>query len=506
MMHHQPNLLTDTQNQEYQAAAAWLAAQASAGELSSDARKLAQGDVFVAYAFDAQHDGRAYVEQAHEQGAAAVLWQNDGIEMPVCHVANYAVPELNILAGHIASTHYGQPSANMNMVAVTGTNGKTSCAQWLAQLLDASEQKCALIGTLGAGFVDAMVETGFTTPQAVEVHRLLRDLKNQNARAVVMEVSSHALVQGRVNGVNFDVALFTNLSRDHLDYHGDMAAYEAAKTQLFMWHGLKTAVINLDDEVGLRLAAVAKQNGVRVIGYGTSKSAVAVDAYLQATEVAVVGAQTVIQLHVDGRVLTVASGLVGQFNVMNLLGVLGVMHALGHDLSVLVPLCQNILAAPGRMQRFGAAHQPLVVVDFAHTPDALEKTLHALAPIAASRAGRLICVFGCGGDRDAGKRPQMGHLASTLSDVVYVTSDNPRSESPESIVAQIVEGATGSAQVVVEVNRKAATEQAILMANKNDVILIAGKGHEAHQEIKGIKHPYSDLTEVNNALTRWTTT
>lgn len=503
------NYLSDEQNRICLDAVEWLMAHIDAtAELSSDARKLTQGDAFIAYAFDVEHDGRAYIEQAHERGAASVMWQKDGVKFPVADLDNYAVPELNHLAGHIASLYYGHPSARMHMVAVTGTNGKTSCAQWLAQLFDLSAQKCALIGTLGAGFVGSMVETGFTTPQAVEVHRLLRDLYRQNASAVVMEVSSHALDQGRVNGVCFDVALFTNLSQDHLDYHKDMFAYEAAKAKLFMWQGLKVAVINLDDAVGQRMAVLAKQHHIRVIGYGLSRPTMAmeVDAYLQAVDVNVVGAQTKFQLSVDGYSLSVVSGLVGEFNVMNLLGVLGVFYAMGHNLSIVTEMCRDLTAAPGRMQRFGAESQPLVVVDFAHTPDALEKTLSALRSVAALRGGRLICVFGCGGDRDIGKRPQMGRLAAMLSDSVWVTSDNPRSEKPEEIVAQIVLGVEDVARINIEVDRRLATKSAILMANKNDVVLVAGKGHEAYQEIDGIKHPYSDLTEVNNALAIWTAT
>lgn len=490
------NQLTSSQMQTALAAAQWF----PAAQLSSDARKIKAGDVFVAYAFDAQHDGRAYINQACDNGAAAVLWQNDGEVLP-CAVANLGVAELNILAGHIAHAHYGEPSSAMNMVAITGTNGKTSCAQWLAQLLDASQQKCALVGTLGVGFVGAMVETGFTTPQAIEVHRLLADLRQQGAQATVMEVSSHALEQGRVNGVAFDVALFTNLSRDHLDYHGDMASYESAKAQLFTWQGLQTAVINLDDAVGQRMAQVAAEHGIDVIGYGLS-----VDADLRATNIRSVGAQTVFDVHYAGKVFEVQSALVGEFNVMNLLGVLGVMRSLGFDLVSIIPLCANIAAAPGRMQRFGGAAQPLAVVDFAHTPDALDKTLRALAPIALQRGGRLICVFGCGGDRDAGKRPQMGALAAELCDQVWITSDNPRTESPSEIVQQIAAGAVGRAQVLVEVDRRAAIAQAMAQATEHDVVLIAGKGHEAYQDIQGVKHPYSDLNEVERALTVWTRT
>lgn len=498
------NHLTVEQEATVQQASSWLQEHAIS-HLRSDARQVGVGDAFVAYAFDEKHDGRAYVAQAGQAHASAIVWQNDGVSID-CAVSNLGVAQLNLLAGHIAHVFYAQPSDEMRMVAITGTNGKTSCAQWLAQLLSVSQQKCALMGTLGVGFVDAMVETGFTTPQAVEVHRLLREVREQGAQAAAMEVSSHALQQGRVNGVAFDVALFTNLSRDHLDYHGDMASYEAAKTRLFTWHGLKAAVINLDDEAGQRMAQVAMNHGIQVIGYGFASPPqdFQLAAYLQASNMRAVAAHTEFELCVDGANYVIKSSLVGAFNVMNLLGVLGVMRAWGFEMQALIPLCADIKAAPGRMQRFGGLNQPLAVVDFAHTPDALEKTLHALAPIAVERGGRLMCVFGCGGDRDPGKRPQMGAVAARLSDCVYITSDNPRSEEPAEIVAQIVEGSQGGAQVLIEVDRRAAIASAIAHASAQDVVLIAGKGHEAYQEIKGVKYPYSDLTEVEVALTEWT--
>lgn len=505
------NQLTAAQADAAQDAQAWLFDWArtlgdAAGDLSSDARRIQSGDAFVAYAFDAQHDGRSYIEQAHGNGAAAVLWQNDGAQLPVCHVANYAVPELNILAGHIAHAYYGEPSNDLRMVAVTGTNGKTSCAQWLAQLLGALDEPCGLIGTLGVGFVGNMTETGFTTPQAIEVHRMLRGLAQDGAKAVTMEVSSHALAQGRVNGVAFDVALFTNLSRDHLDYHGDMAEYEAAKAALFTWHGLKTAVINMDDAAGVRMAHVAQANGIAVIGYGFNDAPHGLDSYLQAKSVRVDGAFTAFELNGGAQTFVIKSTLVGDFNVMNLLGVLGVGVGLGYPLSAMIDVCASIEPAPGRMQRVGSATQPLCVIDFAHTPDALAHTLNALAPIARERGGKLICVFGCGGDRDAGKRPLMGSVAANLCDAVWITSDNPRSEPALSIVEQIASGATGRATVRQVVLRQEAIAQAIHNATQQDVILIAGKGHEAYQEIMGVKHPYSDLNQVTHVLEQWKNT
>lgn len=502
------NQLTPEQKQDCEQAVTWLQACQVTG-LSSDSRHVGAQDAFVAYAFDARNDGRRYIAQAIEHGAKAIVWQEYG-HVPsaitiAAATANLGVPELNVCAGHIAHAFYGQPSAAMNMIALTGTNGKTSCAQWLAQLLTALQQRCAMMGTLGVGFVDAMQETGFTTPQAIEVHRLLAEVKAQGAQAVAMEVSSHALEQGRVNGVAFDVALFTNLSRDHLDYHGSMAAYEAAKTRLFTWQGLRAAVINTDDEAGVRMAEVARANGIRVMGYGLQAAPAAVDAYLQATDIDQSGAHTVFTLNDGLQSHRVISSVVGEFNVMNMLGVFGVLLALGHRLQDILPLCAEIKAAPGRMQRFGGDVAPLAVVDFAHTPDALEKTLLALRPIAAARGGQLMCVFGCGGDRDAGKRPQMGEIAARLADVVVVTSDNPRTEEPNGIVAQIAEGAAqgGAAHVHIEVDRRVAIDAAVAQADVADVVLIAGKGHEAYQDIMGVKHPYSDLEQVNQAIQKW---
>ncbi|TDR30832.1 UDP-N-acetylmuramoyl-L-alanyl-D-glutamate--2,6-diaminopimelate ligase [Hydromonas duriensis] len=507
-MNSRANTLTLEQQQACADAQAWLARVLPKGaHLSSDSRKVGAGDAFVAYAFDAKNDGRPHIEKAIDNGASAVLWQADEPEFEWVRqdsTAQFGVKDLNVCSGHIAHAYYGEPSSRMSMVALTGTNGKTSSAQWIAQLLTAVHQPCAMMGTLGVGFVDDMQETGFTTPQAIEVHRWLAHVQTKGAQAVAMEVSSHALEQGRVNGVAFDVALFTNLTRDHLDYHGSMLAYEAAKTKLFTWQGLKSAVINTDDEAGRRMAQIAQSHGIYVIGYGLSSAPVFVDAYLQALDVDQSGADTRFTLRHGDKQYDIRSGIVGEFNVMNLLGVLGVLLALGHDLSIVAPLCADIKAAPGRMQRFGGEQTPLAVVDFAHTPDALEKTLTALRPIAQARGGALVCVFGCGGDRDPGKRPQMGEIAARIADRVVVTSDNPRTEEPSAIVAAVAAGTqSGQAQVAVEIERRMAIDRAIQDARSQDVILVAGKGHEAYQDIMGVKHPYSDLEQVQQAIQKW---
>lgn len=504
-----PNTLSIAHSTQVTQALAWLLDKTTNRpnvDLSSDSRALKVGDVFVAYPFDPlhedeRHDGRSYLNVAMQNGAGALLWHLDKKTLPAFTIPAQVVPELDQLAGHIASAYYHQPSARMRMVALTGTNGKTSCAQWLAQILDQRGLRCGIMGTLGVGFTDQMSETGFTTPQAIEVHRYLAQMQAQGAQAMAMEVSSHALTQGRVNGVAFEIALFTNLSRDHLDYHGDMAAYESAKAQLFAWNTLKTAVINTDDEVGLRFAAIAHAHGIRVIGYGLHECPATVAHYLQASALDQSGAMTQFTLHTDGQKHTVRSHLVGEFNVMNLLGVLGVCSALGLNLAECIADCVEIAPALGRMQRFGGHDgQPLVVVDFAHTPDALEKTLLALRPIAQQRGGKLVCVFGCGGDRDAGKRPQMGAIAQKIADAVVVTSDNPRSENPDAIIADITAGMTANETLTVSADRATAIEQTLARSNQTDVILVAGKGHEPYQDIMGVKHPYSDLEQVQTAL------
>lgn len=504
-----PNSLSSIQAENRDLTVRWLGAFKRAGaQLTSDSRAIEAGDVFVAYPFDAKNDGRAFAEKAMARRAGAVLWHDDGMAVEV-DGAHLAIADLNVLAGHIAHEYYDRPSSSMTMIALTGTNGKTSCAQWVAQLLSAADQKCAIMGTLGVGFDGAMIETGFTTPQAIEVHKLLAGVKSQGAQAVAMEVSSHALEQGRVNGVAFDVALFTNLSRDHLDYHGDMAAYEIAKAQLFARSGLKSAVINMDDEAGVRMAQIAVANGVRVFGYGLKAAPSNVSEYLQAVEINQSGAQTVFELRFKGQAYRVESSVVGEFNVMNLLAVLGAMVATGHALSDVVLLCKNIVAAAGRMQRFGGSidgvNMPLVVVDFAHTPDALEKTLLALRPIVAARGGKLTCLFGCGGDRDTGKRPQMGEIAARLADTVVVTSDNSRTESPQLIIENILIGTrNATVTVLAEIDRRVAVDQTIANAQANDVILVAGKGHEPYLDVMRVKQPYSDIEQVQKALQHWT--
>jgi UDP-N-acetylmuramoyl-L-alanyl-D-glutamate--2,6-diaminopimelate ligase len=398
----------------------------------------------------------------------------------------------------------------MFTIAVTGTNGKTSCSQWLGRALSRQGTPTAVIGTLGAGLFsngehDGFNSTGYTTPDAVLLQRTVARLRAAGARALAMEASSIGLHQGRLNGMHFDLALFTNFTRDHLDYHGDMAAYEEAKTVLFNWPGLRHAVINLDDQMGLRLVRhlQTRGDGVSIIGYTLKGRAMPGVPALRAAEIRSSHAGTSFELDSDFGSAQVKTRLVGEFNVSNVLGIAGALLAKGLAWRNVIDLIESLEAVPGRMQQLGGQDAPLVVIDYAHTPDALEKTLASLRPVAKQRNGRLWCVFGCGGDRDPGKRPQMG-AAAAASDHVIVTSDNPRNENAAEIIEQIIKGfkiqnAMQSPPQIIE-DRAAAILWAIKHAAKSDVLLLAGKGHENYQEIKGRKLPFLDADHAALAL------
>jgi UDP-N-acetylmuramoyl-L-alanyl-D-glutamate--2,6-diaminopimelate ligase len=490
----------------------WLRARVSqSAHLHADTRTLVAGDVFFAYAVEGA-DNRAHVARAFERGAAAVLYQPEGWDTCFDDTRALGVPALNEVAGEIASRWYGAPSESMLTVGVTGTNGKTSCSQWLASAMTALGQPCAVIGTLGSGMPGRLEHTGFTTPDAPQLQRSLARLAKDGARAVAMEVSSHALHQGRVNGAAFDIAVFTNLTQDHLDYHRTLEAYEAVKARLFTWPTLRAAVINGDDAAGRRLIGSTKGR-VRTIAYGiegirgasggAGTDPVGADALLLATDVRATATGTAFHLSSDWGEADIEVGTLGAFNVSNLLAVLGVLLAADVPFADALGQLTRLEPVNGRMQRLGgrlASDEPLVVVDYAHTPDALEKTLEALRPIAHARAGKLVCMFGCGGDRDATKRPLMGGIAERLADLVVVTSDNPRSETPRSIIDQILAGMddTGCSRVLED--RANAILQTVRGAAREDVVLLAGKGHEATQEIMGKKRVFSDQDHARLAL------
>jgi UDP-N-acetylmuramoyl-L-alanyl-D-glutamate--2,6-diaminopimelate ligase len=474
--------------------------------LASDSRAVQPGDTFVAYP-GAQADGRHYIEQAVARGANAVIWDaHDFNWNPAWNVPHLAVKDLRHQAGLIADQVYGQPSRKLLMVGVTGTNGKTSISHWLARTFSAMGRKSAVLGTLGNGFPDALQATVNTTPDALLVHKLLAEFEQQGAKAAVMEVSSHALTQGRVNGVKYDVALLTNLTRDHLDYHGDMQSYAAAKRRLFDWEHLKYAVLNLDDEFGAELAENLGDSGVEVIGYGLNDESLKLAERLGIRMVygnlSQMDAQGLtLQLHTSWGAAMLQSKLIGRFNASNLMGALAVLLVSETGIDDAVRELGMQKAVAGRMQTLGGKDMPAVVVDYAHTPDALEKVLLTLREVTEPSGGKVICVFGCGGDRDRGKRPMMGTVVSKFADVRIITSDNPRSEEPHAIIEAISQGMQGEYQVIED--RAKAITQAISKAQPADTVLLAGKGHEDYQEIKGVRYPFSDSEIAHRALSMW---
>ncbi len=492
----------------------------SVTRLVTDSRVVRPGDTFVAYPGE-KTDGRQFIDQAIAQGANAVIYEKllSGHPYEEQHfvwnttwnIPNLAVADLRHKAGDLADIVYGAPSEQLWMVGVTGTNGKTSTCHWIAQALNEAGKKCALIGTLGNGFAGALQASANTTPDAVSLHGLLTEYLREGAAAVAMEVSSHALTQGRVNGVRFDVALLTNLSRDHLDYHGNMESYAAAKRHLFDWQALKFAVINLDDAFGAELAMQLREREVEVIGYGLSDVSLRLAerhgmrmVYGKLLEMSALGMR--LDIHSSWGASELCSTMVGRFNAANLLGALAVL--LVSEVSLTDALCalSKTVSVAGRMQKIGNAGQPMVIVDYAHTPDALEKVLLALREVCEmpgdTTSVKLICVFGCGGDRDRGKRAMMGRVAEKFSDSCIVTSDNPRSEDPLQIIGEVVGGMALNNHKIIQ-ERAAAIDYAISQARSGDTVLIAGKGHEDYQEIQGVKHGFSDMTVAVRALENW---
>ena len=476
--------------------------------LCADSRRLHPGDTFVAYPGHGGHvDGRQYIPAALANGAGAVLWEREGFAwQPQWQLPNVGINGLKPLVGAIASQVYGVPSEPLFMAGVTGTNGKTSVSQWIAQALTACGRPCGVVGTLGAHFgaIDTPMQNTApnTTPDAIELQQLLRKMVDAGAVGCAMEVSSIGLDQARVGGVAFDCAVFTNFTRDHLDYHGSMAAYEAAKTRLFLAEGLPAAVVNLDDPMGIRLMARTADRIDRIAYCIDGKSPVVElvedEGRLTASALKFDASGVRFVVASDWGRAEVAAPVWGEFNVSNLLAVLGVLMLAGVPLQQAVDALAGIKPVPGRMNALGGSDEPLVVIDYAHTPDALEKALMSLRPLAESRGGALRVVFGCGGDRDAGKRPLMGAVAEKYADTVMLTSDNPRSEAPEAILRQIAQGMAGPHLVVAD--RAAAIARAVGAAAPVDVILIAGKGHESWQEVAGRKLPFSDHDVARTAL------
>ncbi len=465
--------------------------------MTLDSRQVRKGDAFVALRGTQQH-GMAFAAQAGEHGAAIVLAELRGPddEKPAEFVPAVPVIWIKDLRNHLgllAARFHGDPSRRMTVIGVTGTNGKTSVVQMLAQALNHLGERSASIGTLGAGLHGALVAGERTTPDVISLQALLAAFAARDVTHVAMEVSSHALDQGRVDAVAFDLALFTNLTRDHLDYHGSMKAYGAAKERLFACEALKAAVVNVDDAFGHGLAARLPARLTRLrVSLGGSQAEV------RAAEVRAHAAGLSFRLYTPWGEADVDSGLLGRFNVSNLLLVAAALGALGTPFEAIVQTLAAVQPVPGRMSRLGGqAGQPLVVVDYAHTPDALEQ---ALMSVRAHCNGRVICVFGCGGERDSGKRPQMGAIAERMADCVVVTDDNPRGEDGDAIVAQILRGMRHAGKARVQRDRAAAITWACHQAGADDVVLIAGKGHEATQEIAGAKRPFDDLAVARAQL------
>ncbi|RQO83162.1 UDP-N-acetylmuramoyl-L-alanyl-D-glutamate--2,6-diaminopimelate ligase [Acidovorax sp. FJL06] len=479
----------------------WLRTRVT-GTLHTDSRQITPGDGFIAWP-GAATDGRAHVADALVRGATACLVEQSGVEafgFSGEHLA--ALPGLKAATGPIAAQWFGQPTTRLDVLAVTGTNGKTSTAWWLAGALNelsnqerAGQDQCALVGTLGTGVPPALVSTGMTTPDPVRLQRAFGAFVAQGLGACAIEASSIGLAEARLDGTQIRVALFTNFTQDHLDYHGSMADYWLAKRALFDWPGLQAAVINVDDPVGAQLHAELAGGGLDLWSVSARGAA-----RLAAQDIAL-GDQGLRFTVVEGaEQQLLQTRVIGHYNVLNLLGVLAALRSRGVPLADAVRACAGLQPVPGRMQRLVAVGQPLVAVDYAHTPDALEKALQALRPLAALRGGQLWCVFGCGGDRDAGKRPLMGAVAQQQADQVLVTSDNPRSESPAAILHQILQGTIAGATVRAEPDRAAAIAQAIAEAAPADVVLIAGKGHEDTQEAAGMRLPFSDMAHAQAAL------
>ena len=475
-------------------AADWLHARVT-GSLTTDSRKLGLGDGFVAWP-GAATDARQYVGDAIKAGAGACLIEAGGIDtfnFSDDKIAAYA--GLKAAAAPIAAAYYRDPSKQLQAIAITGTNGKTSTAWWLAQALAKLNRKCGVVGTLGIGMPGAMVFNGLTTPDPVLLQQQLRRFVDQGFTACAIEASSIGIAEQRLAATQLQVAVFTNFTQDHLDYHGSMHAYWAAKESLFTWPGLPSAVINIDDAKGQDLALMLRNSKVDVwtvaIHEPSRLQAQAIDQQAAALRFAVVeGAER----------REVTTSAIGMYNVSNLLGVIGTLRTLGISLEDAATACSNLAAVPGRLNTLSQAGKPLVVVDYAHTPDAIEKVLTALHSVARARGGQLWCVFGCGGDRDASKRPLMAATAQKNADQIMVTSDNPRSENPAVIISQILLGLTHSRAVRVQADRALAIAEAVASAQPGDVVLLAGKGHENYQEVLGIKHPFDDMRHAQSAL------
>lgn len=457
-------------------------------DISNDSRKVKKNSLFLAYP-GIHSDGRSYIAEALKKGAKAIFYEKKNFTWQKSwDVAHFAFNNLKNKEGEIAHIFFNEPSKQIHTIGITGTNGKTSCAFWVTEIQNLLGKKTGIIGTLGYGHKKLKLHA-YTTPDAITNHRILKKFKTNKIKSVVMEVSSHALSQGRVNGILFDVGVFTNLSRDHLDYHLNFKNYFNEKRKLFNFSSLKIAVINIDDAYGKKLNLSLIKNKTKVLTYGINGGDV------KATEIQYSTSSTEFKLIFKKEIYKVKVPVVGEFNVYNVLAVTSALIASGYSIQKIVKQIGYISQVPGRMEKLGTKKTPKIFIDYAHTPDALRKVLKTLK---YRTNGKLICVFGCGGNRDPGKREGMAKAASELADTNFITSDNPRNENPEQIISEISKYM--KKPHIVEIDRHKAIAKAIKLAKKEDIVLIAGKGHETYQEIEGVKYPFSDQKHAKKAL------
>lgn len=497
-------------------AAEWLKRRVT-GELHVDDRRVGKGDGFIAWP-GAANDGRHFVLSALENGATACLVEREGLDafgFKDERVASYSA--LKQSSGSLSAAYYGWPSRQLEVIAATGTNGKTTTTWWLAQALSGIPNNqphgCGLIGTFGSGIPDfsgyartegqalisGITSTGLTTPDPVSIQKSLLNFVASDVKYCAIEASSIGIQEQRLQGTQIHTAIFTNLTLDHLDYHGTLGAYWLAKQELFNWPGLKAAVVNIDDHHGAELAfKLSKRSPELDVWTFSCKGS----ARLVAENICPAGRGISLVIVEKGDRYTLELPFIGDYNAANLLGVIGALRSLGVSLHDSIVACQSLSAVPGRMECQGAEDEPLVVVDYAHTPDALAKVLTALRPYAQASNGRLICIFGCGGDRDKGKRPLMGAIAAKFADATVLTNDNPRSEIPADIIQHIAAGIPSGREFHIEADREQAIRESIFAAEAGDVVVVAGKGHEPFQEISGVRYPFSDRLCVKASLSQ----
>lgn len=470
--------------------------------MNEDSRLINKGELFIARP-GLESDGRRYINQAITKGAIAVLTEEYELEhfvqtmvetVPVFKVKNLA----NVL-GILADTFYQHPSTNLTVIGITGTNGKTTCAQMIAHVLESLGYKVGVMGTMGNGRYGHLIPSENTTLDALSVQKCIAEFRDQGMNYVVMEVSSHALVQGRVNEITFDVAIFTNLSRDHLDYHGDMVSYANAKKLLFKWPGLRYAVVNSDDKIGVEILDEYEADESNYSFSITAINAQNTDSSVYTESVSFFDGGVSAEMVTPWGDSELNTQLIGQFNLSNCLAVVTALGALGFELKQIVDGIADLKPVQGRMECFGGESSPLVVVDYAHTPDALKHALSALRP---HTQHRLWCIVGCGGDRDRGKRPEMAAIAQEYADYIVLTSDNPRSEDIMDIITEMQEGLASGSDSIIEPDRKMAIQSILNRAVIGDVVLVAGKGHEDYQQIGDEKVPHSDIDSVQKVLSR----